>query len=159
MKPLNAQEIFEKVKGKFGAAVVELQAEGFNPSFVVVSPGSIKEIARFLKEDPELCFDSLMCLSGVEYKDQFAVAYHLYSMELRHKIGIKAMLPRDNPSIPTVDEVWKAAIFQEREAYDLVGIVFEGSCDPNRILLPDDWEGHPLRKDYIYPESYHGIKV
>jgi len=159
MKPLNAQAIYEKLKGKFGAAVVELQAEGFNPSYVVVSPGSIREIGRFLKEDPELRFDSLMLLSGVDYKDRFAVAYHLYSMEHRHTIGIKAMLPHDNPSIPTVDEVWKAAIFMEREAFDLVGIVFEGSSDPHRILLADDWEGHPLRKDYIYPEHYHGIKI
>jgi NADH-quinone oxidoreductase subunit C len=159
MKPLNAQTIYEKLQGKFGAAVVELQAEGFNPPFVVVSPGSLQEICRFLKEDPDLRFDSLMCLSGVEYKDNFAVAYHIYSMVHGHTIGIKAMIPRENPSIPTVDGVWKAAIFQEREAFDLVGIVFEGSSDPNRILLPDDWEGHPLRKDYKYPESYHGIKV
>ena len=159
MKPLNAQAIFEKLKGKFGADVVELQAANVNPPFVVVSPQAIQEIGRFLREDPELRFDSLMLLSGVDYKDKFAVSYHLYSMEHRHKIGVKAMLPHDNPSIPTVDVVWKAAIFMEREAYDLVGIVFEGSCDPNRILLPDDWEGHPLRKDYIYPESYHGIKV
>jgi len=159
MKTLTAQEIFEKLKGKFDAAVVELQSETCNPPFVVVSPGSIQEICRFLKEDPELLFGSVMCISGVDYKDKFAVAYHLHSMEHGHKIGIKAFLPHDNPSIPTVDGVWKAAIYQERETYDLVGIVFEGSCDPNRILLPDDWEGHPLRKDYKYPEQYHGIKI
>ena len=110
MKPLTAQEIFEKVKGKFGAAVVELQAQGFNPPFVVVSPGSIREVCRFLKEDPALRFDSLMLLSGVDYKDKFAVAYHLYSMEHRHEIGVKAYIPRENPVIPPVDGVWKAAM-------------------------------------------------
>jgi NADH-quinone oxidoreductase subunit C len=156
---LNAQAIHEKIQSKFGAAVVELQAEGFNPPFVVVLPGSIQEVCRFLKEDPELRFDSLMCLSGVDYKDKFAVAYHIYSMDLKHEIGIKAYLPHDNPAIPTVDVVWKAAIYMEREAYDLVGITFEGSSDLNRILLPDDWVGHPLRKDYVYPEDYHGIKI
>ncbi|MEW6721422.1 MAG: NADH-quinone oxidoreductase subunit C [Thermodesulfobacteriota bacterium] len=156
---MDAQAIFEKLKGKFGAAVVELQSGSFNPNFVVVDPRSIREICRFLKEDPELRFGSVMCISGVDYKDRFAVAYHLNSMELGHSIGIKAHLPHDNPSIPSVDPVWKAAIYQERETYDLVGIVFEGSCDPNRILLPDDWEGHPLRKDYQYPEHYHGIKI
>jgi len=159
MKPLTAQAIFEKLQGKFGTAVVELQGEGFNPPFVVVSSGSVKEISRFLKEDPALSFDSLMCLSGIDYKDRFAVAYHLYSMEHRHTIGVKAMIPHENPAIPSVDGIWPAAIYQEREAYDLLGIVFEGSCDLHRILLPDDWEGHPLRKDYKYPESYHGIKV
>lgn len=159
MKPLNAQEIFEKLKGKFGSDIVELQADTCNPPFAVVSSGKIREIARFLKDDPALSFDSLMCLSGVEYKEGFAVAYHLHSMEHRHAIGIKAMIPRENPSILSVDEVWKAAIYQEREAFDLMGIVFEGACDTQRILLPDDWEGHPLRKDYVYPESYHGIKI
>ena len=100
MKPLNAQEIFEKLKGKFGAAVVELKAEGFNPPLRGRLPGSIREICRFLKEDPELRFDSLMLVSGVDYKDKFAVAYHLYSMELRHKIGIKVMLSTTTPPSP-----------------------------------------------------------
>ena len=100
-----------------------------------------------------------MCLSGVDYKDKFAVAYHLHSMKHRHAIGMKAFLPRETPSLPTVDDVWPAANFQEREAFDLFGIVFEGSKDLRRILLPEDWEGHPLRKDYKYPDFYHGIKV
>ena len=156
---MNAQAIYTKVQKEFGAAVAELQTEGFNPPFMVVSPESIREICRFLKEDPDLHFDSLKCLSGVDYKDKLAVSYHLFSTRHHHSIGVKAYLPHDNPVIPTVDTVWKAAIYMEREAYDLVGITFEGSCDPNRILLPDDWVGHPLRKDYKYPEHYHGIKV
>jgi len=147
------------VRERFGAAVVELQTEGFDPAFVVVSPGSIQEICRFLKEEPALLFNSLMCISGVDFKDRFAVAYHLFSTEHRRPIGVKAFLPHDNPVIPTVDTVWKAAIYMERETFDLVGITFEGSCDPARILLPDDWVGHPLRKDYKYPEHYHGIKI
>ena len=156
---MEAQAVFDMLKGKFGDAVVEFQGEGFSPPFVVVAPAAVKEVARFLKEDPALSFDSLMCLSGVDYKDRFAVAYHLHSLSLRHAVGLKAFLPRENPSLPTVDDVWPAANFQEREAFDLFGIVFEGSKDLRRILLPDDWEGHPLRKDYKYPESYHGIKV
>ena len=156
---MNAQAIYEKLQKKFSTTVAELQTEGFNPSFIVVSPESIQEICRFLKEDPDLHFDSLLCLSGVDYKDKFAVSYHMFSTGHHHSIGVKAYLPYDNPVIPTVDTVWKAAIYMERETYDLVGITFEGSCDPNRILLPDDWVGHPLRKDYKYPEHYHGIKV
>jgi len=80
-------------------------------------------------------------------------------MKRRHAIGMKAFLPRETPSLPTVDDVWPAANFHEREAFDLFGIVFEGSKDLRRILLPEDWEGHPLRKDYKYPDFYHGIKV
>jgi len=156
---VEAQTIFDTLKGKFGDAVVELQGEGFSPAFVVVAPAEIRTVARFLRDDPALSFDALMCLSGVDYKDKFAVSYHLYSLKHRHAIGVKAFLPRESPSLPTVDDVWPAANFQEREAFYLFGIVFEGSKDLRRILLPEDWEGHPLRKDYKYPDFYHGIKV
>jgi NADH-quinone oxidoreductase subunit C len=156
---VEAQAVFDMLKGRFGDAVVELQGEGFSPAFVVVAPAAVREVSRFLKEDPDLSFDVLMCLSGVDYKDRFAVAYHLHSMKHRHAIGVKAFLPRESPSLPSVDDVWPAANFQEREAFDLYGIAFEGSKDLRRILLPEDWEGHPLRKDYKYPDFYHGIKV
>ena len=156
---MEAQAIFDTLKGKFGDAVVALQAAGFSPAFVVVDSARVNEFARFLRDDPALAFDSLMSLSGVDYKEGFAVAYHLFSMRHRHAIGLKAMLPREAPSLPTVDDVWPAAGFQEREAFDLFGITFEGARDLRRILLPPDWEGHPLRKDYKYPEFYHGIKI
>ena len=156
---MEAQAIFDRMKGKFGDAVVELQGEGFSPAFVVVTPAAVNEVSRFLKEDPNLSFDVLMCLSGVDYKEKFAVAYHLHSLKHRHAIGMKVFLPRETPSLPTVDDVWPAANFQEREVFDLFGIAFEGSKDLRRILLPEDWEGHPLRKDYKYPDFYHGIKV
>lgn len=151
--------VFESLKGKFGDAVAELQSEAVRPPFVVVSAASLPEIARFLRDDPAMKFDSLMCLSGVDCKDRFAVAYHLHSLAHRHHIGLKVFLPKENPSLPSVDAVWPAANFMERETFDLFGIVFEGSKDLRRILLPEDWEGHPLRKDYKYPESYHGVKL
>jgi len=156
---LEPRDLFETLKGKFGDAVAELQSEGFRPAFVVVAPAGLPEIARFLRDDPEMRFDSLMCLSGVDYKDRFAVAYHLHSLEKKHAIGIKVFLPPENPALPSVDAVWPAANFMERETFDLYGIVFTGSKDLRRILLPEDWVGHPLRKDYKYPDFYHGIKV
>jgi len=156
---LEPQALFDAVKAKFGDAVLELQVNGFRPAFVVVAPASIADIACFLRDDPAMQFDSLMCLSGVDYKDRFAVACHLYSMRHRHAIGLKAYLPKESPSLPSIDAVWPAANFMERETFDLFGIVFEGSKDLRRILLPEDWEGHPLRKDYKYPEFYHGIKI
>ena len=156
---METQAIFERLKEKFGDAVAELQSEGFRPAFVVVAPDGLPGIARFLRDDPATKFDSLMSLSGVDYKDKFAVAYHLHSLEKKHAIGIKVLLPRENPSLPSVDAVWPAANFMEREAFDLYGIDFTGSKDLRRILLPEDWVGHPLRKDYKYPDFYHGIKV
>lgn len=156
---MEPKAIYDLLKRRFGDDVLELQEEGISPPFAVVSPEKLPEIARFLRDEPRLSFDSLMCLSGVDYKDRFAVACHLHSMKERHRMGLKVFLPRENPSLPSVDAVWPAANFMERETYDLFGIVFEGSSDLRRILLPEDWEGHPLRKDYKYPESYHGIKV
>ena len=155
---MEPKDIFDALKACFGEAVVELQ-EAARPPFAVVAPQSILDVARFLRDDPGLAFDSLMCLSGVDYKDRFAVAYHLHSLRAKHRIGIKAYLPREAPSLPSVDSVWPAANFMEREAFDLYGIVFEGSKDLRRILLPEDWDGHPLRKDYKYPDFYHGIKI
>jgi NADH-quinone oxidoreductase subunit C len=156
---LEPQALFDAVKAKFGEAALELQATGFRPPFVVVAPASIADVAIFLRDDPAMRFDSLMCLSGVDAKERFAVAYHLHSLAHMHQIGLKAFLHRENPSLPSVDAVWPAANFMERETFDLYGIVFTGSKDLRRILLPDDWEGHPLRKDYKYPESYHGVKL
>jgi NADH-quinone oxidoreductase subunit C len=156
---VDPKALFDALKTRFAVAVPELQAEGFRPAFVVVSPDALLDVARFLRDDPGLRFDSLMCLSGVDYKERFAVAYHLYSMTHRHAIGLKVFLPRENPSVASVDSVWPAANFMERETFDLFGIDFPGSKDMRRILLPEDWEGHPLRKDYKYPEFYHGIKI
>lgn len=156
---MEPRAIHDLLKSRFGDGILELQEEGTSPPFAVVSPENLPEIARFLRDEPGLSFDSLMCLSGVDYKERFAVAYHLYSMKERHRMGVKVFLPRENPSVRSVDAVWPAANFMERETYDLFGIVFEGSSDLRRILLPEDWEGHPLRKDYKYPEFYHGIKV
>ncbi len=156
---MEPKAIFEALKNRFGDAVKELQEQGVRPPFVVVAPEKILEAARFLRDDPAMRFDSLLCLSGVDWKDRFVVAYHLHSMKEGHTIGIKADLPRENPSIASVDSVWPAANFMERETFDLFGIAFEGSRDMRRILLPEDWEGHPLRKDYKYPEAWHGIKL
>ncbi|HEY3489123.1 MAG TPA: NADH-quinone oxidoreductase subunit C [Candidatus Deferrimicrobiaceae bacterium] len=156
---MDAKAIFQSLKSRFGDAVIELQDAGFDPAFVVVSPAAILSIARFLRDDPSMKFDALMCLSGVDYKENLAVAYHLHSMSLRHKIGVKVLLPKEEPRLDSVDSVWPTANFMEREAYDMFGIHFIGSIDLRRILLPEDWPGHPLRKDYVYPESYHGVKV
>src|SRR4029079_19158049 len=83
--------------------------------------------------------------------------YDLWSFEHRHMIAIKVFTPRDNPSVPSVADLWPAADWHEREAYDMFGIDFPGHSDLRRILCADDWEGFPLRKDYQFPREYHGI--
>ena len=83
----------------------------------------------------------------------------LFSLEEKHYIEVRVEVDRDNPIIPTVESIWKAANWHEREAYDLFGIKYEGHSDLRRILLPNDWEGYPPRKDFVTPEFYNGMPV
>jgi len=120
---------------------------------------NLREVAEFLLRDPRLKMDWLQNLSGVDYvaDDKMCVVYDLWSFDLRHIFAIKAYCPRVDPHIPSVADLWPAADWHEREAYDMFGIVFDGHPDLRRILCADDWEGFPLRKDYIFPREYHGI--
>jgi NADH-quinone oxidoreductase subunit C len=99
------------------------------------------------------------CLTGTDYPDkkQIHVAIHLYSYARKHRIVFKMLLDRDAPKCPTLCDVWPVANWQERECFDLLGVTFEGHPDLRRILLPDDWVGHPLRKDFKEGNDYHGI--
>ena len=106
-------------------------------------------------------YPSLSNLSGVDYpkRNVIEVVYNLYSYPHRHLFTLKVEAPRDNPVVPTVSGVWSHADWQEREAFDLLGVVFDGHPDLRRILMPEDWPGHPLRKDFVEPEEYHGIST
>jgi NADH-quinone oxidoreductase subunit C len=123
----------------------------------VVDPARILDVSRFMHDDERLKMDHLELLGGVDFKDRIEVVYVLNSLKYNHRYTLKCRLPRENPSIHTVESVWKAANWHEREAYDMFGIVFEGHSDLRRILCPDDWEGFPLRKDYKYPKSYRDM--
>jgi NADH-quinone oxidoreductase subunit C len=153
----NASEIFAYLERLFPDT--GLQFDEAVPC-VIVPAEVIREVALHLRDDGELLFDTLMCLSGVDNADgTLGVVYHLDSMTLRHKVTVKVIVPADNPHVPTCDRVWRIAEWHEREAFDLIGVIFDGNQDLRRILLPEDWEGHPLRKDYEVPEFYNGMKV
>ncbi|MFA6234606.1 MAG: NADH-quinone oxidoreductase subunit C [Bacteroidota bacterium] len=154
---LASNEIFEYLNVLFPET--GLQFDESVPC-VIVPAAVIKDIALQVRDDAQLLFDTLMCLSGVDNADgTLGVVYHLDSMTHRHKLTLKVQVPVDNPHLPSVDRVWRIAEWHEREAFDLVGMIFDGNSDHRRILLPDDWEGHPLRKDYLVPEFYNGMKV
>ena len=158
---MTSQEIYTRLKDKFGESVLSFE-EIVAEAFIVVAPESIADVAQYLAENEALAFDFLMCLSGVDLsvKDTtLEIVYHLSSMTHRHKVVLKVIVPKENPHVPTVENIWKTANWHERETYDLYGIVFEGHSDLQRILLPDDWEGYPLRKDYKEPEFYRGMRV
>lgn len=117
---------------------------------VIVKKDDIVDICKFLKDNPGLSFDFLSDLCGVDYmgrEPRFEVVYHLFSISRHHRIRLKAMVG-EGENIPSVVGVWSTADWHEREAFDMYGIVFEGHPNLTRILMPDDWDGYPLRKDY-----------
>jgi NADH-quinone oxidoreductase subunit C len=156
---MTAQEIHDSLKAKFGDAVLDAKLDVMQP-WLSIAPDRMKDIAFFLRDDPSMQFDYMMCLSGVDYNDgRLGIVYHLFSMVHRHKIVLKAFCTKENPHVRSVSSVWGTANWHEREVFDMYGITIDEHPDLRRLLMPDDWEGHPLRKDYKVPEFYNGMKV
>jgi NADH-quinone oxidoreductase subunit C len=147
MEPI---EIANRLKDKFPIEVVEVK--NFRDQvFVSVKRERILDICRYLYEDPDLSMNFLSDLLGIDYPERqyrFEVVYNLFSLKYNHRIIIKALIPQDDPSIDSVVDIWNGANWHEREACDMYGIVFKGHPDLRRILMPEDWEGFPQRKDY-----------
>ena len=156
---MDAATIHARLTERFGDTVGALES-GLDPA-LRVPPASIVPVCEFLKHGPGLAFDCLSNQSGVDYpaRNEIEVVYHLFSYVERHAFTLKVSVARDAPSMPSVVPVWKTAIWQEREIFDLLGVVFTGHPDLRRILLPEDWVGHPLRKDFVEPTEYHGIST
>lgn len=153
------EEIFDYLKKQFGEATVELSQGDVGQPWLTFPAPRIKEIAKFLRDDEELRFNTLMCLSGLHYPDEseLGVAYHLHSTRFGHSLACKVRVPVDRPTVPSVESIWKTADWHEREAMDMIGVMFDGHPNLKRILTPDDWEGHALRKDYEPQEFYQGM--
>ncbi len=160
-KALTADEIAAVIREEFGDVIGNPEPTIVISTIPVTDNSVWQPLAYFLREDDRMKFDFLASLSGVDYNDgTFGVVYHLQSLAThKHKIAFRLKCPKENPVIPTVMEIWKAANWHERETFDLYGIKFDGHPDLRRILCPEDWEGYPLRKDYKVQETYHGIKV
>ncbi len=150
-KGLEPLEIADKIADQFPDGFLDVFTSGDQVS-VVVKKDWIVDICRYLHDEPTLSFDHLQDLCGVDYhgkrEPRFEVVYNLYSVRYRHRIRLKALVPADAPSIKTVTSIWAGANWHERECFDMFGIVFKEHPDLRRILMPEDWEGHPLRKDY-----------
>jgi len=155
---MTTTEIHTKLKAQFGDRIGAL-SEDATPA-CVVETGAIAAVCEWLRDEPGIDLTSLMCLSAADVDGKLGVVYHLHSMQHKHQIALKVDLPdRENPHVPTVSTVFGTAEWHEREAYDMMGIVFDGHSDLRRILCPDDWEGWPLRKDYVVQEFYRGLRV
>jgi len=185
---MDHKAIYDLLAGKIGAAALAFHEDPLEP-WAEVAVAGIAEACLFLRDDPRLAFDSLMCLSGIDWdgydeagkgksvdilgyagdgtpetSDRVAdgdlgVAYHLFSHSQRHKFTLRVRMPRAANTVPTVSHVWPTAAWHEREAWDLVGIRFAGHPDLRRMLLDDEWEGHPLRKDYVMPAVWSGVPL
>ncbi len=171
------QELADLLKQKFGDLVVAAELDAMDP-WIELSPVGLVEVCRYLHDDPNQQYDYLNCISGVDYfhtdpkkaakagwEPHLELVYHLSSTVTKQRIVLKVRLPRwrdgiegELPEVPSVTRIWCTADWHEREVYDLMGIRFIGHADLCRILCPEDWLGHPLRKDYKPAEYYHGIR-
>jgi len=174
---MSGQVFFDRLKQKFGEAITGSNLTAIDP-WIEVSPQGLVPLCMYLRDEPDLRFNLLNCVSAVDYfepdpkkaaKAEFQphieVVYHLWSLPNKTSLVLKVLLPRwkndspgELPEVPTVSGVWRTADWHEREVYDLSGINFVGHPDPRRILCPEDWVGYPLRKDYEMPLEYHGIR-
>lgn len=129
---------------------LEFSEEGSQFLNISVKPEDLHKLMVQLKENSETKFDYLFCLSGVDWGKEIGVVYHLESTLHRHIIVVKVnALDRDNPVLDSVTDIWKTADFHEREAFDFFGIKFNNHPNMKRLFLTDEWEGFPLRKDYV----------
>ena len=146
----------EKIAKKFPDSLDHEQSN----NWIQIKPDNWLKIASWLQSNDELHFDSLQCNTGMDLGEGVLESrYNLHSMKHLHKIEVRIKVSVEKPDIPSVEQVWRVADWFERETYDMFGINFIGHRDLRRILLPEDWEGWPLRKDYEEQETYHGIVV
>lgn len=141
--------VVERLQSAFPADVLG-SSEFRGQLSVQIRPAALVAVARFLRDDPELRYNFLEQLCGVDYlgrTPRFEMVYHLLSHTNRHRVCLKVGLPEHEPLVPSLTPLWSAANYQEREAYDMFGIQFDGHPSLERILMPEDWEGHPQRKD------------
>jgi len=159
---MEPRAIYDLVAAELGDAVSDFtEGGGVKDPFCLVKPDRLVDVATFMRDASKLRFDFLQCLTGVDYpkEEKLVSVYHLFSYRYNHSFVLKVELARDNPRLPSVAGVWSTADWHEREAYDLFGILYTGHPDLRRIMMPDDWVGHPMRKDYKEPAEYRGMST
>ena len=167
----------DRLKQEFGAWISGANLAALDP-WIEIALAGLADVCRYLRDEPDLRFNLLNCISGVDYLEtdpkkaakadfqpHVEVVYHLWSIPHKRSLVLKVLLPRwkddvegNLPEVPSVVGVWSTADWHEREVYDLSGVRFVGHPNLRRILCPEDWVGHPLRKDYEMPLEYHGIR-
>jgi NADH-quinone oxidoreductase subunit C len=134
----------EELKQLFPDAVVSVGLQ-INKPLAIIKKEGMGKVAQKVKE---MGFDNLSVITGIDYVDRFEVVYNFFSYSKKQNLVLKVVLNHENPEVVSLASIWKVADWLERETYDLVGIKFSGHPNLTRILLPEGWVGHPLRKDY-----------
>jgi NADH-quinone oxidoreductase subunit C len=173
---MRIEDVHQRLVDRFGTEVIRELKTGVKDPWIEVAANRIADVARFVHDEPDIKLDALNVLCGSDWLDtdpkkknpcepHVEVVYHLYSYTHKYFCKLKVKTPRwtdgqaDNlPQVQSVSGVWGIADWHEREAFDLVGIDFTNHPNLRRILCPEDWEGHPLRKDYEFPLEYHGVR-
>ncbi|MGH2573556.1 MAG: NADH-quinone oxidoreductase subunit C [Actinomycetota bacterium] len=148
--PLPPAEIADRLRAQFGGDIRASEEVHGHP-VITVAPERHQEVATFLRDDPDLSFDFFDFLAGVDYRSKgrgFDVVTHLYSTRHNHNVRLRVECDADDPHCPTLSAVWVGADWHEREAWELFGIVFDGHPHLVKLLLPEQFEGYPLRKDF-----------
>lgn len=161
------EEIVDLLKSELGESIILSTQLEDRPHSIYIEAANLLLVAEKLKNHPQLFFDVLACVSAIDNGAEaatFEMAYNFHSIPFGRQLMIKCYLPRpqsakETVAIDSLNDFWKTADWHEREAYDLMGITFTGHPDLRRILLPDDWEGFPLRKDYEQQDRYRSVKV
>jgi NADH-quinone oxidoreductase subunit C len=175
---MSGEDFLTRIQGKFGNGVVSTNLDVIDP-WIVVTSDALPDVCRYLRDEPDLQFNMLNCITAVDYfepdekkaakvkwgEPRIEVVYHFSSISKKHTIVLKVNLPRwkDDqegklPELPSVSGIYSTADWHEREVYDLSGVFFTDHPNLIRILCPEDWVGYPLRKDYEMPLEYHGIR-
>jgi len=147
-RPLPPPEVERRLRAQFGDDVLSFEDQ-HGHAVVSVTPARYREMATFLRDEPEFACDYCDFTSGVDFgSDGIEVVTHLFSTTHRHNVRLKVRLPADEPVCPTISDIYATANWHEREAAEMFGITFEGHPQPVKLLLPEPFEGHPLRKDF-----------
>lgn len=155
---MTPEEILDQVKRTFGDAITDGEVKGVEVR-LTVTPEKSWDLCRHLRD---VGFEYLNCVSGADWMTRLEVVYDLSSLQHPNKVHLRVPVSRDHPVVRTVTNIWRGANWHERECFDLFGVRFDGHPDLRRILLPEDWVGYPLRKDYaderLVPYTEYGME-
>jgi NADH-quinone oxidoreductase subunit C len=162
LSPNDVAQLINSNVSSANASVLNPAEDGAGDSSVLVNADSILEVAKCMRDNSQTPFNSLQVISGTDFPEYLEVSYmfaHFDPANPRDCIVKVRVNDKNTPKLESITSVYKAADWQERECYDMIGVEFNNHPDHRRILCPDDWEGFPLRKDYKVAEYYHGMKI